>query len=470
MQLVGKRVKFRKEKRRSNLYRMMLWFSLVVAGVLIYRGVENEQIKPLFLPTPTPTRTYNSYKAEGDTYFNLGKLDCHEGKQDCAIEAYRNATRLEPDNALLWTDLARIQAYSSVLLTTEEQQLQRKKEALESINRAIELEPEDSTVVATRAFVLDWYASSQLLGQEEVENTLYEAENEATRAIYLDEGNTNALAYYAEILLDQKKWLQAQQYIERAREKDDSSMDVNRVSGQISESMGDYLVAIDYFKKASDKAPNLTYLYIRIGHLYRHLGNVAQAQRQTDQGLVFINEALDYYGKAATLNGQLDIKDPTPYLAIANTYTQQGEFFIAVLNVRKALELNPSDPKVFAQLGWVYRSSKNYEGAIEAFKCALEGCTAEEACRVRENTDTCKQDSLMLPLDRPLSLTFNNVHFYYSYGSILAALHKPSRPYCDDAVRIFSQIRGKFSDEPEIISIVSAGEELCAAAGIRANP
>ncbi len=130
----------------------MLWVVLIVFGVVILREFNRGQVKPLFLPTATPTRTTNSFALEGETHFEAGDLEK-------AIVAYQAATRLDPRNAGLWSELARIQAYSSSLLTTNDEQAARLQDALASAQKAVELAPDDSNSHAILAFVLDWNAN-----------------------------------------------------------------------------------------------------------------------------------------------------------------------------------------------------------------------------------------------------------------------------------------------------------------------
>ncbi len=78
-----------------------------------------------------------------------------------------------------------------------------------------------------------------------------EAESEAVLALQLDNTNTLALAYYAEILVDQTKWTQALQYIEQAVERDPSLMDVHRILAYTYETLGEYNLAIQEYKKLS---------------------------------------------------------------------------------------------------------------------------------------------------------------------------------------------------------------------------
>ena len=435
MYLSGREPTFRSPRSRSNLYRMMLWAVLIVFVLVVLREYDKGEVKPLFMATATPTRTTNSYALEGETHFNAGDLEK-------AIVAYQAATRLDPKNASLWAELARIQAYSSNLLTTNDEQAARLQDALSSINQARDLAPDDSTVHAIRAFVLDWYANPVWAG-DQVDSLLAEANNEAVRAITLDNTNTLALAYYAEILNDQQKWQQASLYIQQAMERDSTLMDVHRIQGYVYETLGNYNLAIQEYKKAVEIAPNLSFLLIRIGKIYRHLQLYAQA--------------LEYFEKAARQNEQLGIKDPIPYLAIANTYAQEGEFFAATRNVRKALDLNPSSPDVYAQLGMIYHKSRNYEGAIDAFECGIKGCTAEKSCTVRQCDPTTDPQYEI----KGMKLTSDTVPYYYTYGSVLSGLHRPGDDYCTQALDILGQVRKQFASDNSIMSIVKAGEDIC---------
>ncbi|MEN6410028.1 MAG: tetratricopeptide repeat protein, partial [Anaerolineaceae bacterium] len=346
MYLSDRKPNFRPVKPRSNLYRVMILLVLIGMGYYIVQGVwVRQDIEPLFLPTPTPTRTANSYELEGDTQFTAGNLDA-------AIAAYQEATRLEPNNGELWSRLARIQTYSSNSMTTSKDQLARLTEAMDSINKAVEVAPDDSEVRAIQAFVLDWNAVTDLVGADQAEKYLTQAQQEAGYALQLDPANTLALAFYAEILVDQQKWQQAEQYIEQAVQRDDSLMDVHRIYAYVKETSADYEGAIEEYKKAAEIMPNLTFLYIKIGVTYRHL-------EQYDL-------ALEYFAKAADINTQLGVKDPLPYISIAKTYSQMpsADFFAAALNIKKALYLDPTNPNTYGQLGIIYDHGRNFEGSV----------------------------------------------------------------------------------------------------------
>jgi tetratricopeptide (TPR) repeat protein len=283
---------------------------------------------------------------------------------------------------------------------------------------------------------------------------LNEAEAEAVLALQLDNTNTSALAYYAEVLVDQRKWNQALQYIEQAVERDPSLMDVHRIQAYTYETLGgdNYNLAIQEYQKAIDIMPNYTYLYIAVGRIYRHLGSLYPKLSQ-----LYYDQALESFATAANLNEQLGIKDPIPYLAIANTYAQDGEFFAAALNVNRALDFTPANPDVYGQLGVVYHKSRNYEGAIPALECAIEGCDAAQSCEVRD----CDPEVDPMVSVEGLPLSDGTVVYYFTYGSVLSGLHREGDDKCEKAMAIFDQLRARYADDPTIMSIVRAGEEVC---------
>ena len=263
MNIYRRRQLFRR-RNEPNVYRMFFWVVLILGGIWLIRSVSMGEIKPLFEPTPTPTRFASSYALEGDAQFTAGELDA-------SITAYREAVKVDPNNAQVLAQLARIQTYSSAMLVGDDAIRERLAEALESIDQAVAIAPDDSMVQGIRAFVLDWNANPSLIDGREAQNYLNQAETAAVRAIQLDNRNTLARAFYAEILVDQQKWTAAQQNIDQALEEDSSLMDVHRVHAYVLESLGEYSLAIEAYNRAIEITPNLTFLYQYAGANYRRL-------------------------------------------------------------------------------------------------------------------------------------------------------------------------------------------------------
>ena len=109
--LTGNKPHFRPEKRSINSYRVIILLGLIMGGIWILMGINRGDVQPLFQPTPTPTRTANSFIMEGEAQFKAGALGG-------AIAAYQQAVTIEPNNASAWAELARIQTYSASVLSS----------------------------------------------------------------------------------------------------------------------------------------------------------------------------------------------------------------------------------------------------------------------------------------------------------------------------------------------------------------
>lgn len=454
--LIQQRSLFRQVKPRSNPYRVLLWIGLILGAVGVLLMVQRGEVKPLFMPTPTPTRSSNSYSMEAQAHFAAGKLDDPATDQD-ALGTYELATQAEPTNAQLWAELARIQTYSYAMLSTDTQRLERLQQALASADRAVELAPDDSTVRAIRAFVLDWNASSNLITPTQRDEYLNRAEADAVRALQLDPDNVLALAFYAEVLVDQQKWSQAEQYAQQAVERAPESMDVHRVYATVLENLAKYRTSIEQYLAAAEIAPNFTYLYLRVGYGYRNLG-LRETTLAGQEELYTI--ALEYFERAANINEQLGVRDPQPYIAIAKTYTQMGQAFVASRNAEKALEFDPTNSDTYGQLGMIYVQSKNYESALPALQCAVEGCTAEENIIALDLVDQGLLEASVAI--EPLPLTNTTVGYYYiRYGSVLAYLRQPGDGRCEKSLQLMEKLRAAFPDDVDLLSNIQTNIELC---------
>jgi len=448
---------------QSSIYRMFVWVMMILGGVWFIQQVTRGDIKPLFQVTPTPTRSVGSLLLEGDAEFSAGNLNA-------AITSYQQVVDVDPNNAKTWADLARIETYSSAFLITDADKKQRLLQALDSARKAVELAPEDSRAHAILAFTLDWNANTTIYKDDprQVDKFLAEGEQEALIALGKDNTNTLALAYYAEVLLDQQKWTQAEQNINQALARSDADqiMDVHRVNAAVLETLGQYNLAISEYDKAIAIEPNFTFLYLRAGANYRRL---AFAINDPKAAKPVYEKSLEYFDKAARINDQIGVKDPTPYLSISRTYSQLGEFFAAARNVQKALKFEPTNADIYGQLGIVYFRSRNYEGSRDTLKCALRGCSGEDSC-IGRGLDKCYPDLAENPTDiKGLAISPSTIVYYYTYGSVLSALSRKADNRCGDAMQVFSEIRAELNANPEayadgkqtILTIVQAGEDIC---------
>ncbi len=538
MRLTGERLKLSQDRGRSNPWRILALLVLIAGGFLLVRAERQGDVQPLFSATPTATRTGASYADEAKAHFFAGDLEN-------SIEAYKHAVRVAPEDAALWAMLARAQTYSSDLLTTLDLRRERLEEARASIDRAIEVNPDNTFAYAIRTLVYDWSASSEVkdiitagdtvrvsatigeggqisanvielegaggdeipaLGVETetnlrfsglVESTgdenwvisgrtvyltpltvireknrkdafLTEAQQAAVRASQLAPENFLASAFRAEVYVDQGDVRQAADYAETAVDlalekgiERQFLMDIYRVYGTVLENQGFYRSAIEAYQDAANITPNFTLLYLRIGNNYRALSD--------------FDTALTYYDKAAKINSQLGIEDPTPYLAIGNTYARQGEFFIAALNIERALDIDPSNPNIYGRLGSVYFRARNYESAIPVLKCAVSGCdkpeTGDLLCELKIYLCDPGSEIASEIGENVVGLTLSDasVEYYYTYGSALT-FYAEEKDACEKAEAIFSELITVYGRDPIVAAIVEEGRLVCREAQASPSP
>lgn len=436
MRVSEDRTIFRKRAPLFSTLGVVVILVLVVINLVVL--TTGDKIAARMSGTPLPTRTSNSYQLEGQALFQTGALEE-------AIGAYLDALEIDPDNPEVLMELARIYVYSSKLQTGSNI-LGVLLNAQETIDRAAELAPDSSDVMAVRALVYDWLGTNQNVPPEERESHLAEASKAATAALRLDPGNPLAIAFRAELLMDRGNFTQALQQAELAVEIEPNLMDTHRVYAYVLESTGNYSLAINEYQAAAEILPNLTFLYISIGQNYRQLE--------------LYDQALEYFDRAATINETIGIKDPLPYLAIAKTYARQGQFFAASRNADKALSFEPTNPDLYGQLGFINFQARNYEGSILMFECAVDGCEVlfDSVLGVIPLEDGSEEQRATLPREFISGLPLNDesVVYYYIYSSALAALD-----HCERAYPIFDELEAQYGDDEIIMAIVEENRVIC---------
>lgn len=448
---------FRRQQRwySSPLYIFAL-IALIISGLFVTQSFRRGEVKPLFLPTSTPTRIASSYSMEAETHFQAGNLDA-------AIASYQEAITINPNNGRLYAELARILTYSTESQITDKEKQARFDLALEAADKAIQLAPEDSTAFAVHAFVLDWNAGFvRYIQGDEARGVklLTQAEQSINKAVTLDETDVLAQVVSAEIKIDQQRFDQAYDSISRALKLSPDMWEAHRVYALYLENQADYMGAIEELETALSLAPNMTFLYIKLGQSYRSRGLASWNSPALSEQ--YYNEAIRYFDLAAQRNEQLGIKDPLPYLGIGRAYAQLGEFFAASRNMSKALQFDPTNPNVYAQLGMVYRQARNYEDAISALKCGVRGCTEEESCQLREDQDECDPPIAITGME----LSSSTLVYYYTYASLLAGMYLPRdkvrSTYCTEATSLIREIRASgFGSDPTITGILDESDAIC---------
>ncbi len=90
--------------RRPPFWRLLLLFGLI--GVMLYiNQVVVPATPPLFVPTPTTTRSPESFISQAQEAFSSGKITQ-------AIQAYKDAINADPTNPSNYVTLARLQVFA----------------------------------------------------------------------------------------------------------------------------------------------------------------------------------------------------------------------------------------------------------------------------------------------------------------------------------------------------------------------
>jgi tetratricopeptide (TPR) repeat protein len=435
MQLRGNRFQPTSDPPRLTVKKTAAYVAVILLGVGIWELFNLHYVRSPFAPPPAPTRSAISWAEEGKAFFDAGNLTK-------SILAYQQAVVVDPKNEQLWAELARIQTYSSALSFAGDSQLKQMQEAQRSIQQALVLNPDYAQGYAIQALVLDWLAS-QYAGVDEAarQKDLSDAYTASVNALSRDPQNAWALAFRAEILVDQGNFSTALDAAAQAAVLGANIMDVHRAYAFVLESNGYYTRAVEEYKAAIKLNPNLPFLHLSLGANYRRLGEAATDKATLEN---MIDLALSEFSIASKLNPE----NPIPYLSIANTYANQGDFFAAELNAQTALSKDKLNPKIYGRLGVIYYHAKNYETAIKVLKCAVLGCAAAE--NEEQGVDVT-----------PTTLAADTVDIYYTYGSVLAFYGNEPKN-CTQARAIFSQLRASPWYDPTIEAIIREGEVICA--------
>jgi tetratricopeptide (TPR) repeat protein len=548
MNLSGDELRLGRREGTNNPRRMAIYLGLIVLFGAVLALQQSGQVQPLFLGTPFATRSASSYADEAQAHFSSGNLEAAiVSYQQAAeldpnnpewwarlarVQVYRSSllTTLDERRAQLaearqsienavaandqdpfaqtiralvydWSASAEVkdkilEGDTVLVQATVSEGGELTARVIQLVNSATpsEIEPSQDEGEATGIFTgvveiqrpNEWVISGRVvrLTDETVqvvnrrEEFLLEALQSATFATTLDPNNPLGLAFKAEVHVDQGQVALAadlaQAAVEAVGELPDDyeyAMDVYRVYGTVLENQGLYLQAIIQYENAVRFSPNLTFLYLQIGVNYRKL-------RQID-------EALENFATAAQINQQLGIDDPNPYLSIGRTYAQQGDFFIAALNMERALAIDPNNPELYAQLGTVYFQARNYESSIPIFQCAVEGCEDEQArqylceleimpCEdgVPMRTDVEASDEEFSYEVNGLELNSASLAYYFTYGSALT-FFAGSDTYpnaCQRAEDIFTQLMASYGDDPTTAAIVAEGRQVCASISAQSQP
>jgi Tfp pilus assembly protein PilF len=182
--------------------------------------------------------------------------------------------------------------YKFALLALRVGMIDQAKAALE---RSLKLRPDEPQYVL--ALGVAWLTRGDL----------FEAEKLFRRLIAIQPGNSLGQLHLGYVLLNQKKYRDAQLWLQKSARSPDAIPEVFYYLGLVAREQNDEARAIPLFEKAVQKLPNYVHARIALGSSYMKLRNYARARQELETAV------------------KLDPNEPTAHYNLALLYARLNE-------------------------------------------------------------------------------------------------------------------------------------------------
>jgi tetratricopeptide (TPR) repeat protein len=394
-----------RRRRRPNYFGWAIFVLVVLFGYYFNR-IYLPASPILAGPTVTPTRSPESYATEGEELFQQGKLNQ-------AVDAYKAAINASPQDPALYVALARTQVWAGRYL-----------EAQANAENALLLSPNNAMAQAVRAWALNF--------QPEKNGPALEA---IGAALEIDPNNAIIQSYYVEILTDSgfDNYGTAAEQSRVALALDPNIVETHRARGYLLASVPDPVPnpdpitnleeAVQEYDAAIQINPNLSLLYLEQGQNYRLLSLKEKAV------------------EAFTIANTLNPSDPQPDFLISRTYATFGEYPKALQYADTAVQNNPADSGLHANLGVMHYRNFDYEKAVQELGLAIYGGTTSEGVEVKPT---------------PLTNSPRISEYYFTFGLALARTNQ-----CGQALQIVQDLQARGSTDEITVDATNRIIEIC---------
>ena len=277
-----------------------------------------------------------------------GKTYCNNEEYDKAIEIFKKATELNPNEYLNWQWLGR--SYYERYSDGDEEN------ALNSLLKAVELNPNDDS---------NWY----WLGISYGMNSQYDKEKESfLKATELNPNNADNWYKLGISYFNDKQYDKAIESFSKAVElnpNDDNNWDRLANSYQMN---GQYDKAIETLLKAIEIDPNSRYYWFNLGILYYYNERYREAIDSLSKALELLNieeeeDKEDFW----------DTDSSADYRYwLGRSYYMNDQYQEAINYLSKAVELNPDDYFNWYLLGSSYLNFEDYDNAVYSFNQSIK--------------------------------------------------------------------------------------------------
>lgn len=348
-----------RRKRRPNYFGWILFVLIVLFGYYFNQVYLPTQPNP-FIPTPTPTRSPESYITEAQSLYQQGKLLP-------AIDAYQAAINSSPQDPTLYVDLARIQVFAGQYVDAEK-----------NAQNALLLNPNNALANGVLAWALSFQDGKNSDAMASIE-----------KALSLDPNSGLLHAYNVEILIDSgfDGVVKAIDESKVALALDPNIVETHRARALLLEETGNYEEAIAEYLAAIKINQNIPALYIGLGVNYRQVG--------------VYDQAITAFTNANSLNPA----DPLPDLYISRTYATIGEYAKALQYAETAVQDRPDSASLRGNLGVLYYLNYQWNDAAQQLGYTIYGGVTQDGVTIE---------------GIPLSDDIFVAEYYYTYGLSLA--------------------------------------------------
>lgn len=322
----------RRRRRPSNP--LWVFTLLVLIGAAWYF---NKAVVPtlpaLFEPTPTATRSPEAFVNEAEGFYKAGKL-----KQ--AIDSYKQAILSDPKNPAIYIAMAQVMVFNG-----------QYEDARKAAEDALILNPDNSMAYAVEGWALNF-----------IQDYL-EAEGAVNKALEIDSNNALAYAYMAEILLDRGNPEDLDQAIadsHKAQELAPNLLETHRIRGYVLWKTQNFEDAITEYKAALAINDKIWDLHYSLGTVYWSMGAT-----DPDNYSLAVQEFLSA--------GALNPTNPDILTMAARTELAAGQYGKAAQYAEQAVKIDPSNPSLHANLGYMYYKNQKYDNASDELSLFVRG-------------------------------------------------------------------------------------------------
>ncbi|MEH2174699.1 GNAT family N-acetyltransferase [Nostoc sp.] len=368
----------------------------------LHRFTHYQQTNRLDLAEQGYRQILNVQPQHPDALYRLGVLMHQKGNYSIAEELFRNVLQVQPQYVKAWFSLGNLHQAQNQL-----------PEAEAAYQQALVLPSESSMLSSAIHHNLGYTLQQQ-------------NQWEAAIAHYQKSQELQPNSIEAEVILANARYAQGT----LPPEKQLHYATLNYELGSKRKQVGDFKVAIEYYRQSIAMQPTLADAHYHLGITFQKLGNLdeAIAHYQSAQDLQpDYLEAEVSLANALYAQGKLPLEKQAHYAALnyklGNHCKQADDLETATEYYRQSLVLNPNQPEVHYHLGFVLQEQGNLDDAIAHYQSAQALRPNYLEAEVGIATVLYAQDKLSAAdRDRYAALNYDLGKVCYQSGDIKAAI------------------------------------------------